>query len=149
MRPAPSRRLVLQSGLALGAALVLPRAHGCEFFASTMRIVHPWARETPGDAPFAIVCMKFDEVLKTDRLIGIQSFMAARAELGGPRAGEKLDLEIPQGVETVLAEDGLHIRLVGLRHPLHLGRSYGMRLVFAEGGTVNAQLNVDLPRRPG
>ena len=50
---------------------------------------------------------------------------------------------MPRNRETVLAENGPHIRLIGLKHALAIGRSYPLMLTFESGGFVNAQLNVD------
>src|ERR1700716_3701563 len=84
------RRTVLQAGLALCASLVVPRARACEFFTSTMRITHPWTRATAPDATSAVLCMKFDEVTETDRLIGVETPVAEGAELVGKQAGAEV-----------------------------------------------------------
>jgi periplasmic copper chaperone A len=137
------RREVLHAGLALCASLLVPAAKACEFFSPTLRVYHPWTRATPMDAKTAAICMKFDEVTKADRLIGVLSPVAAGAELVANGIGARVDLPIPEGRETLLTEDGTHIRLVGLEHPLLIGRSYPLKLVFDKGGIVDAQLNVD------
>ena len=141
------RRTVLQAGLALCASLVLPSARGCEFFTSTMRITHPWTRATPPDATSAVLCMKFDEVTETDRLIGVETPVGTGAELVGQQAGaavsQAVNFLIPAGRETLLSDEGTHIRLVGLTQPLFVGRSYPLELAFEKSGTVLATLNVD------
>ena len=136
------RRRVLHAGLALGLGLALPAARACEFFTTTLRITHPWTRAS-GDADFVIVCMKFDEVRVADRLIGVETTLATRAELGGIGASERVDLAIPQGQETVLSEDGTFVRLVGLTQPIELARAYPMRLIFERGGAIDTDLSVD------
>ena len=141
------RRTVLQAGLALCASLVIPSARGCEFFTSTMRITHPWTRATAPDATSAVLCMKFDEVTETDRLIGVETPVAEAAELVTGRDGAAVEgavsFLIPAGRETFLSDDGTHIRLVGLKQPLFVGRSYPLELAFEKSGTVIATLNVD------
>lgn len=139
------RRAVLQAGLALCASLVFPPVRACEFFSATMRITHPWTRDT-GPDPFAVLCMKFDEVTETDRLIGVETPVAAEAELVTEGASAAVNLLIPAGSETLLSEQGTHIRLVGLKHSLPVGRSYPLTLIFEKGGTLLAQLNVDYAR---
>jgi copper(I)-binding protein len=136
------RRQVLHAGLAAGASLVLPSARACEFFSSTLRVFHPWTRAT-GDATSAIVSMEFDQVIETDRLIGVETPMAAGAEIGGRGANRALDLVIPQGQETRLSETGIYLRLVGLTSPLYIARSYPLRLVFEKGGALETNLSVD------
>lgn len=139
-----SRRHALQAGMALGAAAMLPsRARACEFFAANLRITHPWTRVTSADAPFAIVCMKIDQVTASDRLIGVETPVATGAQIGGISTPPGLNLLIERGHEVVLSESGLHLRLLGLTQPLLLGRAYPMRLVFEKSGVLHAELNVD------
>jgi periplasmic copper chaperone A len=88
--------------------------------------------------------MKFDEVSETDRLIGVETPVAANAYLVGEGAsGAGVNLLIPAGRETLLSEDGTHVRLEGLKHALLVGRIYPLQLAFEKGGIVNAKLNVD------
>lgn len=138
-----NRRHILRAGLALGAACLVPPVRACEFFASTLRVTHPWTRVTPADAPFAMVCMKIDQVTRTDRLIGVVTPVATGAEIGGISTGRSLDLLIEKGREVQLVEAGVHLRLTGLTQPLLIGRSYPMRLIFEKGGVLEAELNVD------
>jgi copper(I)-binding protein len=141
-----SRRSALHIALALGLYGLLPKARACEFFASSLRITHPWTRATPADAPYATVCMRFDEVSRDDRLIGVETPVATGAELAGAGTGPTLDLFIASGQETLLSEAGPHIRLTGLQYALEVGREYPMRLHFEKGGVVNTRLSVDYTR---
>ena len=141
-----SRRAVLRGGLALGASTLLPAAHACEFFTTHLRVYRPWSRATAEGDAFAVLCMTFDEVTLSDRLIGVESPVASHAEMGGSNQGAKIDLLIPAGVDTVLNETGAFIRLMGLRHPLEVGRSYPLRLLFEKGGAVDADIDVDYER---
>lgn len=141
------RRGLLQSGLGLCTALAMPtlvRANDtCYFDSLNLRIFHPWTRASaPGDHT-AMVCMVFGEVTRADRLIGAHTPVAERVELGGPNPLPHLDLPIPVGGELALREDGVHLRLVGLKHPLALGRTYELTLVFEQGGEVPVHLDVD------
>lgn len=125
----------------------LPReAQACEFFSTHLRIWHPWTRATRVDADTAKLCMRFDEVTRADRLIGVETPVARGARLAGPGApadAQDLALLIPADESLTLTEDGLHIELLDLQQPLQVGRSFPLRLVFASAGTVNATLNVD------
>jgi copper(I)-binding protein len=133
-------------GLGVGISLVLRPARACEYFASTLRVMHPWTRATADGAGTAVVCMKFDEVSRDDRLIGVETPVAERAEMGGPQAGMPVSVPIPAGQETWLHEAGTHVRLAGLKFPLEMGRAYPLKLVFEQGGVINATLNVDYVR---
>ncbi len=53
---------------------------------------------------------------------------------------------IHEGQTTVLSEAGMHLRLVGLKFPLLVGREYPMTLVFAKAGPIKARLSVDYAR---
>ncbi|MBV8036166.1 copper chaperone PCu(A)C [Roseateles sp.] len=142
-RPVLPRRYLL---IALGAAGLARPARACEFFSSRMRIWHPWTRATRVDADTTRLCMRFDEVQASDRLIGLQTPVAGGARLAGPGAPEGvqgLSLPIHAGQELTLTEDGLHIELLDLQQPLQLGRSFPLRLIFEFAEPVNATLNVD------
>ncbi len=160
MKPHLIRRDVLRGSLALGVALLTPGARACEFFSPTMRILHPWTRASEPNATTAVVCMRFDEVSRDDRLVQVQTPVAAAAEMGGvvltggatrpgsgsgsgSGVGPGLNFLIPAGQESALSEGGRFVRLLDLRHPLEVGRSYPLTLVFEQGGTVNATLTVD------
>lgn len=140
------RRGLLHAGLACGAALLLPSARACEFFAASLRVTHPWTRATAHDANTAVVCMKFDEVTLDDRLVGVTTPVASGAQMGGISAGPAVDFAIPAGRETLLSEEGTFVRLTGLKLPLEVGRQYPLRLVFAQGGIVESTLSVDYTR---
>lgn len=132
--------------IALGTAGLARPARACEFFSSHLRIWHPWTRATRVDAETAVLCMRFDEVQTTDRLIGIETPVARGARLAGPAAptaAQDLSLLIPAGETLTLAEDGLYIELLDLQQPLQIGRSFPLRLIFESAEPVNAMLNVD------
>jgi copper(I)-binding protein len=141
--PALLRRHLL---IALGTAGLARPARACEFYSSHLRIWHPWTRATRVDADTAQLFMRFDEVQRTDRLIGVDTPVARGARLAGPGApaqAQGLSLLIREGETLTLAEDGPHIELLDLQQPLQIGRSFPLRLVFEAAGTVNAMLNVD------
>ena len=141
-----ARRQLLRTGLAAGALLALPAARACEFYAVNLRITHPWTRASAPGATTAMVCMRFDEVTRSDRLIGVASPVAESAEMGGVLVNGPVNLAIPADQLITLTEAGLHIRLVGLRHELLVAREYPLTLVFERSGTVQANLSVDYAR---
>ena len=141
-----ARRQLLRTGLAAGALLALPAARACEFFAAHLRITHPWTRASAPGATTAMVCMRLDEVTRSDRLIGVESPVAESAEMGGVLIAGPVNLAIPADQLITLTEAGQHIRLVGLRHELLVAREYPLTLVFERSGTVQATLSVDYAR---
>ncbi|MES2229500.1 MAG: copper chaperone PCu(A)C [Pseudomonadota bacterium] len=140
------RRAAMRTGLVLALAPWAGSSRACEFYAPNFTLIHPWTRASRPDATSAIVSMKFQNVTQADRLIGVQTLVADSAELGGEGAGPQLDFPIPQGQDSELAEKGVHLRLLGLKLPLEVARSYPMTLVFANAGEVRATLNVDFAR---
>lgn len=140
----PRRHLLLTASAAYFG--LLPSSRACEFFSSHLRIWHPWTRSTRIDADSAKLCMRFDEVQRADRLIGVETPVATRVRLAGPGApvdAQDLSLPIRAGETLTLAEDGLHLELLDLQQPLQIGRSYPLRLIFEFAEPVNASLNVD------
>ena len=140
------RRLLLQGAVGSGLVLAGLPVRACEFFASTLRVTHPWTRATPDDATSAIVCMRFDEVMQDERLVGIDTPVATGAELLRGDTPGAIDLPIPRGRETLLSERGTRLRLTGLTMPLEVGRSYPLRLHFESAGLLRAVLTIDYAR---
>jgi len=146
MKPVIDRRALLRASVAIGVSLGIPSARACEFFSTHLRITHPWTRASAEDARSAVICMKFDEVTQADRLIGVETPVAAAAEMAGLGVGPALDFAIPAGQETLLSEEGTHVRLLDLKFPLEVGREYPLTLVFAGGGVIQTRLSVDYAR---
>lgn len=137
------RRDFLRASLAMCASLAIPPARACEFFTSTLRITHPWTRASAPGATSAVLCLKIDEVIESDRLIGVETPVAKGVELVVDGAVSRLNLPIPKGREMILGEAGRMIRLIDLNHPLLIARTYPLKLVFEKSGIVDTELNVD------
>jgi periplasmic copper chaperone A len=137
------RRDFLRASLAMCASLAMPAARACEFYTSTLRITHPWTRATAPGATSAVLCMKIDEVIEADRLIGVDTPVARGVELVVDGAVSRLNLPIPKGREMILGEAGRLIRLIDLNHPLLIARTYPLKLIFEKSGMVDAELNID------
>ena len=140
------RRRILGMTSALGISLVLPSAHACEIVTTDFSIIHPWARATADDATTAIVCMGFENVTNTDRLIGADTPVASRSQMVAADGGPFEHFVIHAGQSSALSESGAHLRLVGLKFPLRVGRMYPMDLHFSKAGRVRASLNIDFVR---
>lgn len=139
------RRLVLQAASATCLGWALPQARACEIETGLLRITHPWVRSTSADATTAVMFMRLDEVNTADRLIGVSTPVATGAEMGGAQTGVAVSIPVPVDSVTELSEDGLHVRLTGLKHQLHAGRNYALTLEFERSGTVLARLTVEYP----
>lgn len=141
--PRLTRRRLLCAAAGLPLATLGRQATACEFFSPLLRIDHPWTRATAPGADHAVLIARFDDVMETDRLIGIKAEWADGAVLVSADGVGPLDLEIPKGETVALDEAGTHIRLVGLKAPLQFGRTYPMTMHFTRGGPTPVDLNVD------
>lgn len=140
------RRHLLQAGLAAGTLFWLPRARACEFHTGTLRVTHPWTRATGEGEDRALMGMRFDEVLTSDRLVLVETPVATSAAIGGQGARSTVDLLIAEGQEIILDESGTYIELIGLKHPLLTGRQYPLVLGFEKSGVHHADFTVDYER---
>lgn len=140
------RHILRAAAIGLAFGLPLPQARACEFYAPNFKLVHPWTRATADGADVALVSMVFDEVTAADVLVGVSTPVASHAQLGGVAAHDTLHLAIAAGQRLALSEAGIHLRLLGLRHPLEVGRAYPMTLAFQHAGLLSAQLTVDYER---
>jgi len=132
--------------MAFSVSLVVPPARACEFITSNFKVIHPWSRATREDATSVAVCMTFDNVTQTDRLIGAESMVCTGAEIGGVGAKPFVDFVIPEGQTTVMREAGTYLRLVGLQFELPVGRQYPLTLNFEKVGPIAATLTIDYAR---
>ncbi|MEI7465337.1 MAG: copper chaperone PCu(A)C [Burkholderiales bacterium] len=146
MKSHTDRRRLLHAGMAFSVSLVVPPARACEFITSNFKVIHPWSRATREDATSVAVCMTFDNVTQTDRLIGAESMVCTGAEIGGVGAKPFVDFVIPEGQTTVMREAGTYLRLVGLQFELPVGRQYPLTLNFEKVGPIAATLTIDYAR---
>lgn len=133
-------------GLAICAPAAVSRVGACEILVGGFRILHPWTRATEPGVTSAMLCLVIDEVTEADRLVSVSTPVADGAEMGGLDAGPKIDWPIPLGRVSALSEQGTFVRLVGLKHALHVGRVYPLSLGFENAGPVSATLSVDFGR---
>ena len=59
----------------------LQRAQSGEFFAPNLRVYRPWSRATAAGDAFAVLCMTFDEVTQSDRLLAVHTPVASSVRL--------------------------------------------------------------------
>ena len=107
----------------------------------SIEIKEAWARATPGGAQNGAAYVTL--VSPTgDRLTGVSSPVAEKAELhqmtndgGIMKMREVTAIELPPGTPVSLKPGGLHVMLIGLKHPLQPGQSVPMTLQFEKSGT--------------
>lgn len=107
-----------------------------------------WARATAPGQDSGVVYLTITP-RAPDRLVKLASPAAASVMLhrttqqGGMSGMADMDgLTVPAGRSVQLAPHGMHIMLMGLRHPLAAGGSVGLDLTFATAGVVHVQVPV-------
>ena len=143
----PGRRDVLRAGVAAAFTMATSAARAHQYFTPYLTVIHPWTWASGPGETSAIVSMTFEDVVAVDHLVGAETPLAGGAELGGTTTGPGFDFAIEPGLPAALAEDGVYLRLTGLKAPLQFGREYPLTLQFAKAGRVKAALLIDYPRR--
>jgi copper(I)-binding protein len=108
-----------------------------------------WARATPGKAETGAAYLTIQSATP-DRLTAVSTPVAGKAELhemtmqGGVMKMRSLAaLELPAGQAVVLKPGALHIMLVGLKQPLHVGESFPLTLEFEKAGRREVNVVVE------
>lgn len=118
--------------------------------ASGVKVQAAWARATlPGQDEGAVYLSLTSD--QADTLLGVSSpdageAMLHRATRRGSMSGmeDVNSLPVAAGQTVVFAPHGLHVMLMGLKHPLAAGATVRLSLRFAQAGTVA----VSVPVRP-
>lgn len=138
--PLAALALVLSAGTAL--------AH--DYMAGSMAVLHPWTRATPPNAETAgaYLTLRNDGDME-DALIGARSGIADKVEIhsmtvdGGVmrmRPVGEAGVAVQPGETVALAPGGMHIMMVGLKHPLTEGEHVPLTLTFRSGASVTVEL---------
>jgi hypothetical protein len=118
-----------------------------------LTVTEPWARATaPAQRVGAAYLTIANRGAAGDRLVAAASPVAETVELhthaidaqGIARMRAIEAIAIEPGAEIALAPGGLHVMLIGLRHPLAAGATFPLTLTFAEAG----QVTLDVAVRP-
>ncbi|WP_240453827.1 copper chaperone PCu(A)C [Chachezhania antarctica] len=138
-------------------AAVIMAALGSPALADPMiRIVDPYTRVASpvakAGAAFMIIENEGDSA---DRLIGVRTGAAARAELHTHKEsadGVMQMLKVEDGIPVaaggthMLARGGDHVMLMGLTGPLEQGSSIPVTLIFETSGEIDVDIPVDNDR---
>jgi copper(I)-binding protein len=109
-----------------------------------------WARATPPHATNGVAYFTLTSPAG-DSLTGASTPVAARAELhrdsidaaGVMSMRPVTELALPPGQAVELKPGGLHLMLRELKHPLKLGETFPLTLVFAKAGKVETMVTVE------
>jgi copper(I)-binding protein len=106
-----------------------------------VEISDAWARATPGGAENGAAYLTLVSP-SGDRLTGVASPAAAKAQVhemtndgGVMKMREVTAVDLPPGKPVTLKPGGLHIMMMGLKHPLRPGQTVPLTLHFEKSGT--------------
>ncbi|MDA8232489.1 MAG: copper chaperone PCu(A)C [Magnetospirillum sp.] len=137
--------------LALWAVSAIRPASAGDAEVGAITITHAWARATPphaqAGAAFATIANAGTE---DDQLVSAASDAATLVELhthvmhGDVMHMQEVPaIDIPAGKTVTLAPGGMHIMLIGLKHPLRKGDHLPLTLVFKRAGTATVDVVVE------
>ena len=117
---------------------------------SPIEISHAWARATAASAANGAVYLKvMNHGTVDDRLTGASTTVASKAQLhvtlndnGVMKMRPIADVPVKAGGSTEFKPDGMHIMLLGLKHPLKAGDSFPLTLTFDKAGAVETMVKV-------
>jgi periplasmic copper chaperone A len=139
-------------------SMMVMKASADKFKAGEIVIDHPWARPTLGNVKNAAAYFMLDNKGKTaDRLIGVKTDIAARAEIHETvmKDGYAKMAPLAEGLgvaaESVVALEprGKHIMLFGVKQKLEAGQSFPLTLVFEKQGEVAVVVKIENPKDAG
>ena len=129
-------------------------AHGghgdtASFAVGDLVVENPWARESVTRTGAAYLTVR-NAGAADDRLIGVASEVADRAELHGSEMQDGVmrmrpveAVEVPAHGQAALEPGGLHIMLIGLKAPLEEGGSFALTLTFENAGEVEVVTTIE------
>lgn len=129
----------------LGMGVGLTAAHATDYEFGSLKIDDPWARPTVGSSTSSAAYMKIENSGDApDRLVSASTEAAGTVMLHESRMdGDVMKMvhlgngiEVPAHGEAELKPLGLHIMLMGLKHPLKDGDSIPLTLIFEKQGEV-------------
>ena len=129
--------------LALLLCLIAVSALAAPAQTSDIEAIQPWVRVTPGQRTGALYMTLHNGGADTDRLVGVSTPMAQRAELhasveeGTVVRMQKIDgIELSPGGSVPLQSGAVHIMLVGLDPNVKPGASMPVTLRFQRAGDI-------------
>ncbi len=119
-----------------------------QFQTSPVSISGAWARATAPGQTDGVAYLTLSSAAG-DRLTGAESPDAEMAMLhdttqqGGMSGMQDMDgLDLPAGQKVALVPHGMHLMLMGLKHPLVTGEKLDLELDFAKAGKVHVTVPV-------
>jgi hypothetical protein len=129
----------------LAALLMPPPAHAVS---PGIHIEKAWARAAPGSAGVVYLDITISN-FTADRLTGASTPVAAAAEMhvmvmdGAVMQMRPVDaVDVKPGERVEFKPGGLHLMLVGLKHPLKQGDHFPLTLEFEKAGKIEVEVLV-------
>jgi copper(I)-binding protein len=118
---------------------------------SPIEVDAAWARATVAGAPNGVVYLTItNRGGGDDRLTGASTPVADKAEAhtslndnGIMKMRPLADVPVKAGGSVAFKPGGMHIMLMGLKHPLKPGESFPMLLTFDKAGTVKTVVKIE------
>lgn len=142
-------KLLLSLGIAVGVS-GMAAAHG--FTAGDISIGHPYAPATPPSARNGAAYLTLsNNGSSEDTLLSASGEIAEKVEIHLTRIDNGVaamrpvpdGIAVPVGSKIVLAHDGYHIMLSGLKEPLVEGERVPLTLTFRNAGSVEVELAIE------
>jgi copper(I)-binding protein len=128
--------------------LVCILAYSVSAHAASVQASGAWARATAPGQTDGVVYMVLNSGVD-DRLIAAATDAAGMAmlhstrQLGGMSGMADMDgLDLPAHKDVALAPHGMHLMLMGLKHPLVAGEKLDLELDFAKAGRMHVMVPV-------
>ncbi|MCQ4310444.1 copper chaperone PCu(A)C [Stutzerimonas sp. VN223-3] len=148
--------LRLVTALALGTATLIAvaddhtHAHHQTAGPTAPAVTQVWSRAMPPSAPTGAVYFTLNNPSdKQDRLVGVQTSRAKKAELhthvheGEIMRMQQIDsVEVPAGGHVEFKPGGSHVMLFELSEPLVAGEHFPVTLIFENAGEVTVDVSI-------
>jgi copper(I)-binding protein len=143
-------KILRMTGAALAAVLLTGPVLADDVTLGDIKIEHPWARATAASGQTGVVYLKLEnDGTVPDRLVAAASPAADTVELhtnlmenGMMMMREVKAIDLGPDAPVVLAPDGLHIMLIGLKEPLVKGKRFPLTLTFEKAGSVTVEVAI-------
>lgn len=142
MRATTVALFLKHAALALALAPVAAPVAAHDYYTPHFQIVHPWTDPAVAGAQTLGLFMDFVQIEKDDRLLSASSPVADKIAVRVPAETAMPSVPLPAGQDVVLAPEGPHLVMQGIRKDLPFGSQHPLVLVFEKAGTVEVEFVV-------
>jgi copper(I)-binding protein len=136
------RTLVIAATMILGAAAASAES-------ASVQVDHPWSRASTGRTGAVYMTIK-NSGASDDKLVAAASPVAGKVELhiemmdnGVMKMRPLPSIDVKANGETMLKPGGMHVMLIGLKHPLKQGETFPLTLTFEKAGKVDVTVTIE------